>query len=350
MTLKAGAFGLALSCLAGTALAENICAEAKDLTALQVAAVQQELMVAALTCNDAGLYNSFVLAYQRDLQESDRALLAYFQRANEESGTADYHSFKTRLANHYSLKSLENKKAYCRSAEATFASALNDKLTLASFALAQPVSNVSNSRACGDSVTGVAMVARPPEVAKPVIVASATVAGASATVKDTPVPLPKVEAPKAAEAAPPAKVEAPAAKMPEPPREAENTPLPPVRNAAPAPYAPPVAPYAPPYATPSNRANAYGSGRPYAYGNDNSYAYGNGQMQNPAPYRRPAPPPPLRSYRYDARERYACETYYGRDPYRGPYGANDPCYQVYRGDYDRDYYRYGAPPQQYWRR
>ncbi|HYM18677.1 MAG TPA: hypothetical protein VEU06_08945 [Micropepsaceae bacterium] len=347
MTLKAGAFGLALSCLAGTALAENVCAGAKDLTALQVAAVQQELMVAALTCNEAGLYNSFVLAYQRDLQESDRTLLSYFRRAHEESGTADYHSFKTRLANHYSLKSLENKKAYCRSAEATFASALNDKLTLASFALSQPASNVSGSRACGDSVTGVAMVARPPEVAKPVIVASATVAGASATVTDTP-PALKADPPKVAEAGPPP-AKAPGAEAATPPNEAENTPPPPppVRNATPAPYAPPAAPNAPP----ANRGNTYpySNTRPYAYGNGNAYAYGDGQAQS-QPYRRPTPPPPLRTYRYDARERYACETYYGRDPYRGPYGANDPCYQVYRWYDDRDYYRYGTPPQQYWRR
>ena len=64
------------------------------------------------------------------------------------------------------------------------------------------------------------------------------------------------------------------------------------------------------------------------------------------------PPAPLRNYRYDARDRYACENYYGRDPnYRGPYRTNDPCYEIYRWYYDRDHYRYyGAPPQQYWRR
>jgi hypothetical protein len=340
MTVKASAFGLVLSCLAGTALAENVCAGAKDLTALQVAAVQQELMVAGLSCNEAGLYNSFVLAYQRDLQASDNALLDYFLRMNVVTGTADYHRYKTKLANLYSLKSLSNKKAYCQSAERAFASALNDKLGLAAFALAQPSANASRSNACGESVTGLAMVAKPTEAAKPVVLGGAVVAGASVTVKDAvakvePPALVEANPPAVAKADPPAKQEAPLSEtVAPPPAQAQvETPPPVTRN--PAPYSYPSYPYVPP----PNRGNAYG--------------YGNGgtQTQNPPPPYR-SPPPPLRNYRYDARDRYACENYYGRDPNTGgPYRTNDPCYEVYRWYYDRNYYRwYGAQPQQYWRR
>jgi hypothetical protein len=45
--------------MAGTGWAADVCARAPDLVALQVAALQQQLMVAALTCNDVSLYNSF---------------------------------------------------------------------------------------------------------------------------------------------------------------------------------------------------------------------------------------------------------------------------------------------------
>jgi hypothetical protein len=321
MTLKAGALGLALSLLAGTALAENVCAGAKDLTALQVAAVQQELTVAALSCNQAGLYNSFVLAYQKDLQASDKALLEYFQRTNPINGTADYHRFKTKLANQYSLKSLANRRAFCRSAEVAFTSALNDRLTLGAFALAQPVSVQTGSTACGESVPGVAMVARAPDPAKPISASAAIAAGAVNAAPAKPDPqTAKADAPVIAQADPPAvaKTDPPPAVTPPPPPVTRITP-PPGRYA-------PAAP---------------------------GYGYnGNGTAEiNPPPPRRPLQAPPS-NYRYDARDRYACANYYARDrSYRGPYGTNDPCYEVYRWYYDRDYYRwYGAPPQQYWRR
>jgi hypothetical protein len=73
---KATVAGLSLSLTAGTAWGADVCARAPDLVALQVAALQQQLMVAALTCDDVSLYNSFVTAYQKDLVASDEALQA----------------------------------------------------------------------------------------------------------------------------------------------------------------------------------------------------------------------------------------------------------------------------------
>ena len=85
---------VALSMLATQAWAG--CTDRSDAMALKTAAVQQELMVAAFTCGDTDGYNRFVLAYQPELQQSDANLLAYFQRTGS---TADYHSYKTSLAN-----------------------------------------------------------------------------------------------------------------------------------------------------------------------------------------------------------------------------------------------------------
>ncbi len=153
--------GVALLSFVGNAWAEDICARAQDLTALQTAAVQQELMVAAYACNDSGLYNTFVVTFQRDLQASDTALQAYFLRLNPASGTADYHSYKTRLANTYALRTASNTGEYCRRALTVFRSALNEnKQSLAAFVLAQPMAVGSSYRTCGESVPGGAMVAK----------------------------------------------------------------------------------------------------------------------------------------------------------------------------------------------
>src|ERR1700674_3603403 len=138
--VEAGAAGLALSCVVGTAWAADSCARAQDLTALQVAAVQQQLMVAAFACNDISLYNQFVVTYRDELQSSDQALQAFFVRTDDTGGMTEYHTFKTKMANIYSLRSNADKNGYCRNARASFDAALTgEKRNLASFALAQPV-------------------------------------------------------------------------------------------------------------------------------------------------------------------------------------------------------------------
>ena len=110
---KATVAGLSLSLTAGTGWAADVCARAPDLVALQVAALQQQLMVAALTCDDVSLYNSFVITYQKDLVASDEALQAFFDRFGDAEGTPAYHSFKTKMANVYSARSASDKKRFC---------------------------------------------------------------------------------------------------------------------------------------------------------------------------------------------------------------------------------------------
>jgi hypothetical protein len=118
---------LAFTCVGGQALAASgpsRCAGSDDVYALRAAAVQQRLMVAALTCHAVDNYNKFVIGYRKDLQASDAALERFFRRLNGATGTADYHSFKTRLANASSMQSIRETD-YCANAEATFAEALS---------------------------------------------------------------------------------------------------------------------------------------------------------------------------------------------------------------------------------
>src|SRR5262249_15550058 len=140
-SLGAGAAGVAFSCLVGNAWAADVCAKAQDITALQVAAVQQELMVAAFTCNNASLYNKFVLTYREELQRSDQSLQDFFMRLDETTGIAEYHTFKTKMANIYSLRSNANKAAFCQGAKGLFEAALaGEKQSLTAFALTQQIS------------------------------------------------------------------------------------------------------------------------------------------------------------------------------------------------------------------
>ena len=160
MAKNVGAAAFALSCLIGPAWAQGLCVRPQDMSALQTATVQQHFMVAALSCGTADLYNSFVGAYRGDLQKSDEALQAYFLRRDARNGLADYHAFKTKLANVYSLRSADNLKSFCRNATASIAIAMKDRKNLAELVSSQPISIDDAYTSCGDHVPGGAMVAR----------------------------------------------------------------------------------------------------------------------------------------------------------------------------------------------
>lgn len=129
----------AMIAMTGNALAAEDCIRHEDMTALKAAAVQQHLMVAALSCRATSLYNRFVLSYRGELQASDEALKAFFQRRT--GGEDEYNAFKTRLANASSLGSIGHGRAFCEQAYGAFEAALYaDRVSLADFVNRQPVS------------------------------------------------------------------------------------------------------------------------------------------------------------------------------------------------------------------
>jgi len=110
-----------------SAISPSRCARADDVYALRAAAIQQRLMVAALDCYAADRYNKFVMAYRKELRASDITLQRFFRRLNGRTGEADYHSFKTHLANASANHSADDRQGYCASAETTFGGALSRK-------------------------------------------------------------------------------------------------------------------------------------------------------------------------------------------------------------------------------
>ena len=138
MARKLGTGGVALVAMVATgtaATAAQKCARPAELTAIQVAAVQQELMVAALTCNAVTNFNAFQTSYSKDLRQSDRHLQTMFHRLfGGRRGTAEYHAFKTRLANNSSMRSIHDNAGFCKEAQMVFGAALAvQKPTLANF-------------------------------------------------------------------------------------------------------------------------------------------------------------------------------------------------------------------------
>jgi len=121
---KSGATALALSLLAGNAGAAPFCASPQEVTALRVAALRQELMVAALACHEAGSFNRFVTGYRDAFQDSDRILMSFFVRKGGGNGDDAYNAYKTRQANDASLRSL-NDPSFCGEAAVMFRIALS---------------------------------------------------------------------------------------------------------------------------------------------------------------------------------------------------------------------------------
>ncbi len=137
LKMKAGALSLAGVMMAGNAFAapQSKCAKPEEVTAIQTSAIQQELMVAALTCNQIANFNAFQTGFSRELQASDATLHKMFKRIfGNKPGEDQFHAFKTRMANDSSIRSIHDNSAYCHEADTVFAAALAPvKPTLASF-------------------------------------------------------------------------------------------------------------------------------------------------------------------------------------------------------------------------
>src|SRR5271168_5078962 len=119
-TKKLGAIAMAMVTAASGALAAPKCATSDEVTAIQAAAIQQQLMVAALTCNQIEHFNAFQTSYSKELRRSDAALQHVFRRLSAGHGDEENSAFKTRLANHTLIRSVHDNPGYCHDAGMVF--------------------------------------------------------------------------------------------------------------------------------------------------------------------------------------------------------------------------------------
>jgi hypothetical protein len=113
------------------------CASTSEVSALQTAAVQQELMDAALGCGGEALhkFNQFQTTFGPELRRSDRTLLTLFKRVyGARRGDAAYNLFKTNMASKAEIRRVHGIGDFCASADLVFEAALaSHKPTLSEF-------------------------------------------------------------------------------------------------------------------------------------------------------------------------------------------------------------------------
>ncbi len=90
------------------------CTTQAERDAMTVRAFQSYLMVAAVACNQAQAYNSFVSRYQGDLSAHGQRLKGYFQRVYGRGSEPKLNDFITDLANAWSQLHMANMGAYCK--------------------------------------------------------------------------------------------------------------------------------------------------------------------------------------------------------------------------------------------
>jgi hypothetical protein len=160
------------------------CASPAEAAALKTAVMQQELMVAALQCHEAGAYNRFVIAYRPELQDSDAVLKAFFVRRGGEHGEAGYDTFKTKAANLSALEQARDTRAFCTDAHALFQAALDNRGSLMSFV---------DNRSGGTDIGNICVESRPTPLpvrtadSRPVEVMPVPVAAAAVRIPTAPV-------------------------------------------------------------------------------------------------------------------------------------------------------------------
>jgi len=147
--LVAGVCVLAL-CVAGSAAPRGKplkCASPDEVTAMQAASIQQELMDAALTCGDVARdnYNAFQTRFGTDLRATDKVMLKMFGRVmGRAKGDKAYNLFKTELAARSELRRTHNHDDFCQEANLVAAAALGpSKIELADFVSDVPVVDVA---------------------------------------------------------------------------------------------------------------------------------------------------------------------------------------------------------------
>ena len=144
--------------VAGNAAAADRCTSSDAVRTLKIAELQEQLMVAALTCHDVRDYNRFVLSYRPALQQSDHAMLRFFKHQDGAgAGDREYNAFKTRLANVSALNSNADNAAFCGNAADTFNAVFEGRISLAQLAMSEPAYVALPIAGCSDAVETASM-------------------------------------------------------------------------------------------------------------------------------------------------------------------------------------------------
>ncbi|MBB5694798.1 hypothetical protein [Muricoccus pecuniae] len=157
------AAGLVAAVVATPAMAQT-CVQPAEKAAFDVRALQSQLMVAALSCQQDEQYNTFVRQYKGELEGAYRGINAHYRRTAGARGQSSLDGYITQLANAQSQDGIRQGSHFCRNVAPLFTAALaapKSSEALATIAQQNNLSNPHGRNDCGASAAPATPAARP---------------------------------------------------------------------------------------------------------------------------------------------------------------------------------------------
>jgi hypothetical protein len=136
--------------IAGPAIAQS-CVQPSEHVAFEVRALQSQLMVAALSCNQDNAYNAFVRKFQSDLAGSYNTIQSHYRRGGA-NGQRNLDQYITQLANAHSQDGIRQGSHFCPNITPLFQAAMakRNAAELADLVIERNVLNPVESPVCAD--------------------------------------------------------------------------------------------------------------------------------------------------------------------------------------------------------
>jgi opacity protein-like surface antigen len=158
------AAGLVAVAISAPAMAQT-CVQPAEKAAFDVRALQSQLMVAALSCQQEEQYNTFVRQYNAELGTAYKGINAHYRRTAGARGQSSLDGYITSLANAQSQDGIRQGSNFCRNVLPLFTAALAAPKSEQGLALVAVQNNLSNPHGrseCGGAATPAARTAPEP--------------------------------------------------------------------------------------------------------------------------------------------------------------------------------------------
>lgn len=127
------------------------CLHPAEQSALDVEGLKSELMVTALACGTKAEYNAFVNKFKPDLNNEEKRINTFFQRAYGRQGRKQQDDYITQLANGQSQDGTKQGTQFCEQHVPMFnqVMALRNGSELPEYAAGQALMQPATAQACG---------------------------------------------------------------------------------------------------------------------------------------------------------------------------------------------------------
>jgi len=113
ITIRLTILAALLAFTASAGAEASVCLRPGEEAALNSKALQSELMVSALACEEAARYNAWVRRFQAEISANGAVLKRIFRQAHGKAGETKLGQFVTALANEAATRSAVEKADFC---------------------------------------------------------------------------------------------------------------------------------------------------------------------------------------------------------------------------------------------